>query len=144
MKKRLAILTTAFLAMMAGCSSQSAVLTSEKQVELTNDSNSGVHVAWAEARQKGETTVITGVLASRGAGNWRRVGHVDVKLTDAQGKSVAHACSEPICVTLRGPGRGSKLKHFEVRTPAIIPADGKASVTFRYGGTCKADIGGES
>jgi len=140
MKITPAAMTTVVFAMIAaGCSSQLPDLVGAGQVSLEKDSAPGVHVMWAEARQEGEDAVIRGSLVPKGAGTWRRVGHVDVELTDAQGQAVAHACSEPIYVTLRGPGRGSKLKRFEVRTPANIPTNGKALVTFRYGGECEAD-----
>ena len=144
-KMTLAAMTTVVLAMIAaGCSSQSPDLVGAGQVGLQKDSAPGVHVMWAEVRQEGEYAVIRGSLVTKGAGTWRRVGHVDVKLTDAQGQAVAHACSEPIYVTLRGPGHGSKLKRFEVRTPASIPTDGNVRVAFRYGSDCEADAGKDS
>ncbi len=128
-----AAMTTVVLAMIAaGCSSQFPDLVGAGQVRLEKVSAPGVHVMWAEVRQEGKHAVIRGSLVPRGAGTWRRVGHVDVQLTDAQGQPVAHACSEPIYVTLRGPGHGSKLKRFEVRTPASIPTNSKALVTFYY------------
>ena len=145
MKMTPAAVTTVALAMIAaGCSSQFPDLVGTGQVGLEKDSAPGVHVMSAEARQEGEDAVIRGSLVTKGAGTWRRVGHVDMELTDAQGQTVAHACSEPIYVTLRGPGRGSKLKRFEVRTSANIPTNGKVLVTFRYGGECEVDAGEDS
>ena len=145
MKMTLAAVTAVVLAMIAaGCSSQSPGLVGAGQLSLEKNSARGVHVMWAEARQEGEDAVIRGSLVTKGASTWRRIGHVDMELTDAQGQAVAHACSEPIYVTLGGPGRGSKLKRFEIRTPASIPTDGNVLVTFRYGGECDADAGEDS
>ena len=145
MKMTLAAVTTVVLAMIAaGCSSQFPDLVGAGQVGLEKNSAPGVHVMWAEVRQEDEDAVIRGSLVPKGAGTWRRVGHVDVELTDAQGQAVAHACSKPIYVTLRGAGHGSKLKRFEVRTPASIPTNGKVLVTFRYGSECDADAGENS
>ena len=141
MKMTLTTVTTVVLAMIAaGCSSQSPDLVGAGQVGLEKNNAPGVHVMWTEARQEGKDAVIRGSLVPKGAGAWRRIGHVDVELTDAEGQTVAHACSEPIHVTLRGPGRGGpKRKRFVVRTPASIPTNGKVLVTFRYGGACEAD-----
>jgi len=141
-KRTLVAVTAVVLAIMtAGCSSQSPDLVRAGHVSLEKVGAQGVNVMWAEVRQDGEHAVISGSLVPKGAPGWRRVGHVDVELTDAQGQTVAQACSEPIYVTRRGPGHGTKIKRFEVRIPANVPTDGKAQVTFHYGAECEQNAG---
>lgn len=118
------------------CASPCPDLVRSGAVRLVKSSPPGVRLMWAEVRQEGDYAVIRGSLIRRGAGTWRRVGHVHVEFIDAEGKPTACACSKLLYVMLRGPGRGRRLNRFEVRTPTAVPLGGTVWVTFLYGRIC--------
>ena len=121
------------VALMSGCVSQQPDMVRAGDVSLEKISPNGVHVMWAQVRQEGEYVVITGSVTPRGVGTRRYSGYVDVELTDSSGEVVGRGRSERIDVPLRGPGKGTRLKRFEVRVKAVVPANGNVRVAYQMG-----------
>ena len=125
-------------AMIAGCSEQGPDLVSNGTLSLEKVNAKGIHVMWAELRQEGEDVIVTGGLVAKGVGNWRRSGHVGVQLLDANGNVVEQACSDLIYMSLRGPGRGPRIKNFKVRMQATASQGKTARVTYHIGSDCNS------
>lgn len=121
-------------ALMAGCSAGNPDLVASGSVNLEKVNTEGVRVMWAELRQKDTNVMVAeGRLVETGARTLPRNGHVEVRLFDANGKAVAEACSKPIGMSFRGPGRGLKTRRFAVRINATAPQGGTARVAYHLG-----------
>jgi len=124
-------------ALMGGCSTAGPDLVASGSVNLEKVNTEGVRVMWAELRQEdANVTVAEGRLVQTGARTSPRNGHVEVQLFDANGKAVAKACSKPIRMSFRGPGRGLKTRIFAVRINAAAPRGGKARVAYHLISNC--------
>jgi hypothetical protein len=124
-------------ALMTGCSTAGPDLVASGSMNLEKANTPGVRVMYAELRQDASGgTIAKGRLVQTGARTLPRNGHVGVQLFDAGGKAVAKACSAPIKMSFRGPGRGLKTRSFAVRIDAAAPRGGKALVAYHLAGDC--------
>jgi hypothetical protein len=123
MKMALLAMTTALAAIAAGCGPSTHGQVHAGRISLEKESAQGVHVMWADVRQDGDDAVVFGTFVWKGAGTWRRIGHIDVRMVDDEGTAVANTCSAPTQIMHSGLSVRRNLRgRFELKGSMTDPA----------------------
>jgi len=120
----------ALAAIVTGCAHSGPDLVEQGRLTLERSPSSFARVSWVEVREGEHGAVVAGSVRPPGPANSRREGHIHVTFVGPGNEEARSACSQPIWLRRRSPGRGLKSKHFRVEVDAAAPGGGEVKVAF--------------